>query len=87
LILSFAKSNDTANYKPHVDISTIKSEYPQAKIMVAIGGWGDTKGFSAAVKSEAGITKFAQDVKTMVDNTGVDGVGKLPRPITIHTFS
>ncbi|KAF2677406.1 carbohydrate-binding module family 18 protein [Lentithecium fluviatile CBS 122367] len=74
LILAFAHANDTANYKPHVDISTIKSEFPEAKIMVAIGGWGDTKGFSDAVKSEAGIKKFASDVKTMIENTGIDGI-------------
>jgi hypothetical protein len=74
--MSFAKSNDTANYKPHVPISTIKSEYPNSKIMVAIGGWGDTKGFSKAVESEAGIAQFAKDVKTMVDTNGVDGVGE-----------
>jgi len=75
LILAFAKSNDTVNYKPKVDIQTIKSEYPEAKIMVAIGGWGDTTGFSEAVKSDAGIAKFATDVKTMVDTNGLDGVG------------
>jgi chitinase len=72
--MAFAKSNDTASYKPHVPIATIKQEYPQAKIMVAIGGWGDTSGFSAAAKSDAGITKFASDIKTMLDANGLDGV-------------
>lgn len=43
--------------------------------MIAIGGWGDTVGFSEATKSEAGITKFAQDVQSMLQNTGADGVG------------
>jgi chitinase len=88
LILAFAKSNDTANYKPHVDIKTLKSEYPEAKIMVAIGGWGDTKGFSEAVKSDAGISKFASDVKTMVDKNGLDGVGKSTRdPFSLQVLT
>lgn len=45
--------------------------------MIAVGGWGDTIGFSTAVKTDAGITKFATDIQTMLQNTGADGVGKL----------
>jgi chitinase len=72
--MAFAKSNDTVNYKPHVPIATIKQEFPSAKIMVAVGGWGDTTGFSAAAKSDDLITKFASDIKTMLDTNGLDGV-------------
>jgi hypothetical protein len=50
--------------------------------MVAIGGWGDTKGFSEAVTSEAAMNKFAQDVETMVKTHGLDGIGK-----TLNDFS
>lgn len=68
-------ANNTAAFRPKVPISTIRSEFPNAKVMIAIGGWGDTVGFSEATKSEAGITKFAQDVQSMLQNTGADGVG------------
>jgi hypothetical protein len=33
-------------------------------------------GFTEASKSDASMRKFADDVKTMLDNTGADGVGK-----------
>lgn len=42
----------------------------------AVGGWGDDIGFTEASKSDASIQQFADDVKTMLDNTGADGVGK-----------
>ena len=45
--------------------------------MIAVGGWGDTIGFSTAAKSDSGITQFAQDIATMLQTTGADGVGEL----------
>lgn len=43
------------------------------KIMVAIGGWGDTTGFSMAAKTEKSRKLFAKNIKAMVDATGADG--------------
>ncbi|KAL2009863.1 hypothetical protein VTN00DRAFT_5670 [Thermoascus crustaceus] len=43
-------------------------------IMVAIGGWGDTQGFSEAAAMESGRKLFARNVKAMVERTGADGV-------------
>lgn len=43
------------------------------KIMVAIGGWGDTEGFSEAARSKKGRQLFASNVKAMVEFTGADG--------------
>jgi len=42
-------------------------------IMVAIGGWGNTDGFSEAAKSETSRELFARNVKAMIDSTGADG--------------
>jgi len=42
-------------------------------IMVAIGGWGDTEGFSVAAGSDEGRRLFAKNVRAMVDFTGADG--------------
>ncbi|KAJ4290512.1 hypothetical protein N0V90_010729 [Kalmusia sp. IMI 367209] len=78
VVVSFAMANNTAAFQPKVPISTLRSEFPNAKIMIAIGGWGDTIGFSEASKSDVTIQKFADDVKTMIMNTGTDGVGKYP---------
>ncbi|KAL3440154.1 glycoside hydrolase superfamily [Aspergillus insuetus] len=47
---------------------------PGTKIMVAIGGWGDTQGFSVAAASEESRGLFATNVKRMLDYTGADGV-------------
>jgi hypothetical protein len=43
-------------------------------VQVAIGGWGDTAGFEKAVNSERSRKLFAENVKTMLDATGADGV-------------
>jgi len=42
-------------------------------IQVAIGGWGNTDGFSTAAKTEESRSLFASNVKTMLDATGADG--------------
>ncbi|KAF2261049.1 glycoside hydrolase [Lojkania enalia] len=47
---------------------------PGTKIMVAIGGWGDTQGFSDAARTEEGRRLFAKNIKVMMDQTGADGV-------------
>ena len=41
--------------------------------MVAIGGWGDTEGFSYAAATQYGRNLFAENVKKMVEATGADG--------------
>ncbi|KAH7361149.1 glycoside hydrolase superfamily [Pyrenochaeta sp. MPI-SDFR-AT-0127] len=74
VVLAFAMANATANFQPKVPISTIRSEYPNAKVLIAVGGWGDDIGFFEASKSDDTIQKFAADVATMLTNTGADGV-------------
>ncbi|MCJ1466149.1 hypothetical protein MMC07_004768 [Pseudocyphellaria aurata] len=44
------------------------------KVMVAIGGWGDTKGFSEAARTKEGRKIFAENVGRMVKAVGPDGV-------------
>lgn len=68
-------ANNTAAFQPKVPISTIRTEFKNAKVMIAVGGWGDTIGFSQAAKDDASIQKFANDIKTMLTTTGADGVG------------
>jgi hypothetical protein len=52
-------------------------------ILVAIGGWGDTAGFSEAAATESSRKLFARNVKAMVDHTGADG--KFPSEIVFET--
>jgi GH18 family chitinase len=42
-------------------------------VQVAIGGWGDTEGFSTAAKTKESRKLFASNVKSMLDATGADG--------------
>jgi len=56
-------------------VDAVRSQFAKgAKIMVAIGGWGDTEGFSEAAKSAEGRRLFAGNVKAMVEFTGADGM-------------
>jgi hypothetical protein len=43
------------------------------KMQVAIGGWGNTDGFSEAVKTNESRRLFAGNIKAMIDATGADG--------------
>ncbi|KAI9149121.1 putative chitinase 3 [Paramyrothecium foliicola] len=47
---------------------------PDTKVTVAIGGWGDSKGFEEGARSETSRKRWAKQVKAMVDMTGADGV-------------
>jgi hypothetical protein len=46
---------------------------PGTKIMVAIGGWGDTSGFGTAARTDQTRARFARNVADMVQDTGADG--------------
>lgn len=46
---------------------------PGTKIMVAIGGWSDTKGFDTAARTPESRMKWAKNVAEMVRVTGADG--------------
>lgn len=56
-------------------VSQVRDQFfPGTKVMVAIGGWGDTLGFSVAALSEQNRKIFAENVARMVADTGADGV-------------
>lgn len=55
-------------------VDYIRARFPkETKVMIAIGGWGDTFGFSAAARDENTRKDFADSVARMVSATGVDG--------------
>lgn len=53
---------------------TRRQFHADAKIMVAIGGWGDSQGFEKACRDESSRKQWCKNVKTMIDTTGADGV-------------
>ncbi|KAL6876912.1 glycoside hydrolase family 18 protein [Trichoderma novae-zelandiae] len=56
-------------------VNEVRNKFkPDTQIMVAIGGWGDSKGFEEAAHDDASRKQWASQVKAMVDRTGADGV-------------
>ncbi|KAM4056006.1 glycosyl hydrolases family 18 domain-containing protein [Hirsutella rhossiliensis] len=47
---------------------------PGTKVMVAIGGWGDSQGFEDAARTSQSRKRWSRQVRAMVDQTGADGV-------------
>ena len=55
-------------------VDHVRTQFPrETKVMVAIGGWGDTNGFSDAAADDATRKVFAENVARMVAATGADG--------------
>ena len=55
-------------------VDSTRSKFsPDTAIMIAIGGWGDTEGFSNAAATATCRKQFARNVKAMVEYTGADG--------------
>lgn len=61
-------------------VEEVRPKFPNGTaVMVAIGGWGDTQGFSEAAATESSRRLFAQNVKAMVEQTGADGNFIIPQ--------
>ncbi|KUI55301.1 Endochitinase B1 [Cytospora mali] len=57
------------------NIKSIRARFaPGTKVLVAIGGWGDDKGFPEAAISAEARKQFASNVVKMLQDTGADGV-------------
>lgn len=64
----------TASFPLFTTVDAIRSKFAAGtKVMIAIGGWGDTKGFSDGAATDQSRKLFAQNIKQMVANTGADG--------------
>jgi len=46
------------------------------KVCMAIGGWGDTSGFSTGCATDATRKTYAKNVATALNNLGYDCVGR-----------
>ncbi|KAI9727402.1 MAG: Chitinase-3-like protein 2 [Cirrosporium novae-zelandiae] len=56
------------------NVTTMRARFDEGtKVLVAIGGWGDT-GFSTAAANETMRKLFAKNVAAMLNETGADGV-------------
>lgn len=65
---------EPASWPLFTTVEKVRREFaPGTKVMVAIGGWGDTEGFSQAAKTVEGRKVFAGNVGKMVEAVGADG--------------
>jgi chitinase len=81
-VMGFAPSktfNSGSSFTPFESPDSMRKRFgPDTKLMIAIGGWGDTEGFSEAAKTEASRERYAKNVASMLESNGFDGVGKMP---------
>lgn len=74
--LSPAKFNEigTSSWPLFTTVDKVRSKFSHGTaILIAIGGWGDTKGFDVAARTQESRFLFALNVRRMVDATGADG--------------
>lgn len=57
-----------------VKVEDVRKKFPKTtKIMVAIGGWGNSAGFEDAARIEDSRAVWVDGVRKMVEATGADG--------------
>ncbi|KAI1748895.1 glycoside hydrolase family 18 protein [Xylaria castorea] len=72
---TFNREGDSSSWPIFMSVEEARSRFqPGTKIMVAIGGWGDTSGFDIAARTKESRARFAHNVADMVRDTGADGV-------------
>lgn len=80
-IMAFAKSTlfnseSPKSFEPFEPVSKMRSRFPKdTKVMIALGGWGDTSGFSEGAKTEESRNRYAKNVAAMLKDQDFDGVG------------
>lgn len=69
-------SDPAGSYAPFVDTATLRTQFDDGvKVCMAIGGWGDTAGFSVGQKDDASRKLYAKNVASTLDSLGYDCVG------------
>ncbi|KAI1499013.1 glycoside hydrolase family 18 protein [Biscogniauxia marginata] len=72
---TFNREEGNSTWPLFMSVQEARSQlHAGTKVMVAIGGWGDTAGFDAAARTDESRSKFARNVAAMVHDTGADGV-------------
>ncbi|OTB00123.1 glycoside hydrolase family 18 protein [Hypoxylon sp. CI-4A] len=80
VIMAFANSSLFADktageYKPFMPINDVRAMFDNGtQIGIALGGWGDTAGFTSGAMTPASRKKYAHNVAKMVNKLGFDFV-------------
>lgn len=65
---SLFATDPKGDFKPFMDPSAVRAMFDNGtKLCIALGGWGDTAGFSEGAKTEESRKLYAKNVKEMVD--------------------
>lgn len=68
-------NKDVAEWPLFTTVEKVRTQFRRGtKVMVAIGGWSDTKGFDTAARTAESREKWAKNVADMVKATGADGM-------------
>ena len=85
--------------KDIVALNSLKSKNPDLKVLVSVGGWSWSKGFSDAALTEQSRLKFAKSCAVFVDKYKLDGIdldweypnqigaGNIHRPEDVQNFT
>lgn len=80
VITAFAPAatfNTGTSYQPFTPLDKVRALFDQGtKVCMAIGGWGETAGFSTAAATADTRKTYAKNVATTLTNLGYDCVGK-----------
>lgn len=81
VILAFMRSDifnvdeTPAHFPLFTTVEKVRGQFqPDTKVMVAIGGWGDSQGFEEAARDAKSRKRWARQVTAMIDQTGADGI-------------
>ena len=69
-----APSTPHPSIKRFAELSALKAKHPQLKTLVSVGGWGASKGFSAAAADEASRQRFATSCAQFAKAHDLDGI-------------
>ncbi|KAI1137332.1 glycoside hydrolase family 18 protein [Hypoxylon sp. FL0543] len=71
----FNRAEGNSTWPIFISVNEARSKFlPGTKIMIAIGGWGDSADFDPAARTGESRARFARNVAAMVRHTGADGV-------------
>ncbi|TWU73577.1 hypothetical protein ED733_004655 [Metarhizium rileyi] len=78
VMVAFAPStifNSNSSYEPFMPLNKVRALFDNGtKVCMAVGGWGDTTGFSAGTATEETRKTYAKNVADAVKNLGYDCV-------------
>ncbi|KAL5001998.1 glycoside hydrolase superfamily [Aspergillus recurvatus] len=72
---TFNRNSTSSDWPLFTTVNAVRPKFSEGtSILISIGGWGDTQGFSESARTAESRKLFADNIRQMVDDTGADGV-------------